>query len=100
MKMYKVPLTFEVFIREKQLPNLDAEVRESLKTLIQHDGIKEVIELAEVGEPKELTSQEDRDFITAATDAYKTQIMAIANGLTKDPHVTAEQAQEILRRMF
>lgn len=100
MKMYKVPLTFEVFIREKQLPNLDAEVKQSLRSLIEMDGINEVIELAEVGEPKELSSKEDRDFITAAVDAYKTQIMAIANGMAKDPHVSAEQAQEILRRMF
>jgi hypothetical protein len=100
MRMYKVPLTFQVFIREKELPNLHTEARESLKTLIELDGINGAIELAEVGEPQELSSKEERDFITAATDAYKTQIMAIANGLAKDPHISAEQAQEILRKMF
>ena len=99
MKLYKVPVTFEVYIREKQLADLDNEVRKSLETVIDIDG-KEALTLGVIGMPEELSREEARDFLPSATDAYQTQLMAIADGLTDDPNVTAEQAQEILRRMF
>ena len=100
MKIYKVPVTFEVFLTEKQLPDMDAEVNKSLSTLIENDGLDNALTLGFIGEPRELDKKEDKEFMQAATDAYRTQLIAIAEGLTKDPHVTAEQAQAILRRMF
>ena|SRR6056297_3332948 len=100
MKIYKVPVTFEVFLRERQLADLDNEVKKSLKTVIELDGVREALDLAEIGEPRELSSKEDREFITAATDAYKTQLMLIANGLITDPKMSAKQAQETIERMF
>ena len=99
MKLYKVPLTFEIYIRDSQLADLDNEVRKSLETVIDIDG-KEALTLGVVGMPEELSREETRDYLTAATDAYRTQLMAIADGLTDDPNVTAERAKEILRRMF
>jgi len=98
--MYKVPVTFEVFLTEKQLPVLDAEVKKSFEMLVEADGLEPVLDLANVGEPIELSSKEDKEFVEAAVDAYRTQLMAIADGLTHDLHVTAEEAQQILRRMF
>ena len=98
--MYKVPVTFEVFLTEKQLPVLDAEVKKSFEMLIEADGLEPVLDLATVGEPIELSSKEDEEFVQAAVDAYRTQLMAIADGLTHDPDVTAEEAQTILRRIF
>ena len=100
MKIYKVPVTFEVFLRERQLADLDNEVKKSLETVIKLDGVREALNLGEVGEPKELSSKEDREFITAATDAYKTQLMLIADGLITDPKMSAKQAQETIERMF
>ena len=100
MKIYKVPLTFEVFLTEKELTDLDATARNKIITLMELDGVSQVMELGEVGEPHQLSSKEEQDFIEASKDAYQTQIMAIANGLAKDPYVTADEAQEILRRNF
>ena len=100
MKIYKVPVTFEVFLRERQLADLDNEVKKSLETVIELDGVREALDLGVVGEPKELSSKEDREFITAATDAYKTQLMLIADGLITDPKMSAKQAQEAIERMF
>ena len=100
MRIYKVPVTFEVFLTEKELSASENPAKDKLVTLIEMDGAEQVMELGIADEPTELNSQENRDFIMASHDAYKTQLMAIANGLTDDPDMTAEQAQTILREVF
>lgn len=100
MKIYKVPFTFEVFVTEKELANLENEAKDKLAKLIEIDGAEQVMDLGILGEPTELSTKEDKEFMQAASDAYKTQLMSIANGFTNDPDVTAEEAQQILRRIF
>jgi hypothetical protein len=100
MKIYKVPVTFEVFLTEREVSDLQKAAKQKLLDLIDVDGPENVLDLGFFGKPQELDTEEQKDFVQASKEAYQTQLMAIANGLTHDPNITAKQAQAALRRMF